>query len=170
VSARVALIAARAANGVIGRNGDLPWGLPSDLRHFKAVTMGKPIVMGRKTWDSLPKRPLPGRANIVVSRDPAFQPSGAWAFSEPEVALHAALAQAQAAGVAEIVVIGGASLYAHFLQRADRLYLTDVDAAPDGDVFFPQFDATEFSVTDRKEIPAGNGDQHACVVRVLDRL
>jgi dihydrofolate reductase len=112
----VSLIAAVAANGVIGRDGDLPWRIPEDLRHFKAVTLGKPVIMGRKTWQSL-GRPLPGRRNIVVTRDAGFAAEGA----ETVASLDAALALV--ADVAEAMVIGGGEIYAQALPRADRLYL-----------------------------------------------
>ena len=124
---------ARARNGVIGRDGTLPWRLKSDLANFRAVTMGKPVIMGRKTWDSLPKKPLPGRKNIVLSRDRDFRAEGAWSFSDFPAALAAARAMAAADGADEVSVIGGAALYALALPLADRLYLTEVDCAPQGD-------------------------------------
>lgn len=127
---KISLIAAVAENGVIGRDGQLPWRLPADLQHFKAVTLGKPVVMGRKTWQSL-GRPLPGRRNIVISRNPLFRAEGAEVFSTFEQAL-AVLGAAE-----EVMVIGGGELYRAAWTRADTLYLTRVHAAPAGDTRFP---------------------------------
>ena len=136
------LIFARAANGVIGRNGQLPWHLPEDLAHFKRTTLGCPVIMGRKTWDSLPARfrPLPGRDNIVVTRHPLWQGDGAQVAHSLDQAL--TLARRQAAP--RIFVIGGAQLYAQALPLADELMLTEIDADLPGDAHFPAFDRTEF--------------------------
>ena len=125
---------ARARNGVIGKDGALPWRLKSDLAIFRAVTMGKPVIMGRKTWDSLPKKPLVGRTNIVLSRDGSFEPKGALVCEDFSEAVQIAREQAEEDGQSEICVIGGASLFELALQRAARLYLTEVDAEVDGDV------------------------------------
>lgn len=167
---RIALVAARAANGVIGRDGGMPWRMSSDLKNFKAITLGKPIVMGRLTWDSIGAKPLPGRPNLVVSRDQSLQVPGAWAFSDLNLALAAGRSLAAASGVDEVCVIGGGVIYAQTMARADRLYLTEVAVSLPGDAFFPQFDETLFKLTERKEFPCGDGDQFACVVRVLDRI
>lgn len=167
---RVALVAARAANGVIGQDGALPWRLSSDLKNFKTITLGKPIVMGRRTWDSIGAKPLPGRSNLVISRDSTLKCPGAWVFSDLKLAMAAAGALAAASGANEVCVIGGALIYRQILPEADRIYLTDVDVSLPGDAFFPQFDETLFRETDRKQIPRGNKDEHACVVRVLDRI
>ena len=131
----ISLILARADNGVIGAGGGLPWRLPDDLRRFKSLTMGKPIIMGRKTWESLPKKPLPGRANIVVTRDRAFAAEGAAVAHSFE----AALARAEQENAAEIMVIGGAEIFAASLPRAARIHLTEIHAAPEGEVRFPAF-------------------------------
>ena len=139
----IAMIAARARNGVIGRDGTLPWRLPEDLRFFKRVTMGKPVLMGRRTWQSI-GRPLPGRTNIVVSRDPAFRAPGAVLASDLAAGLAAARAAAREAGAAEIMVIGGAALYAALLPQAGRLYLTEIDAEIEGDTRFPEVPAAEW--------------------------
>lgn len=127
----VTLILARAENGVIGRDGRLPWHIPADLKRFKALTMGKPMVMGRKTFESFPK-PLPGRRHIVLTRDPA------WAAEGAEVAHSVEEALALAGG--DVSVIGGAAVFALFLDRADRVELTEVQAAIAGDVSVPAFD------------------------------
>ncbi len=130
---KLSIIVAIARNGVIGRGNALPWHLPADLKHFKAVTMGRPVIMGRKTWESI-GCPLPGRRNIVVTRNPDFRAEGC----ETAATLDAALGKC--ADAEEIFVIGGAQLYAAALPRADRLYITRVGADVDGDAFFPPFD------------------------------
>jgi dihydrofolate reductase len=165
----LSLIVARARNGVIGRDGALPWRLSSDLKRFKAITMGKPMVMGRKTWDSLPNKPLPGRKNIVLTRDKDFRAAGAWVFSDLAAAIAAARAMAAGDGVDEVNVIGGAALYAETLPLADRLYLTEVDCAPPGDAHFPAFEETAFRETAREDFPPGPKDDHAFAVRTLER-
>lgn len=139
----LALIAAIARNRVIGRDNQLPWRLPADLRYFKAKTLGKPIIMGRKTWDSL-GRPLPGRLNIVVSRQEGLVLDGAEVFQTIEDARARADEWAAEQGVDEAMLIGGAQLYEQALPLADRLYLTRVDLAPDGDAWFPAFDETQW--------------------------
>lgn len=164
----LALVVARGSNGVIGKEGDLPWRLSSDLKHFKAVTLGKPVIMGRKTWASLP-RALPGRPNLVVTRDTALVAEGASVWTDLEAALAAGHAMAVQVGVAEICVIGGGELYAQTLPRADRLYLTDVDAAPEGDAFFPDFDAAQWQEVARTAVPAGPKDDVSFILRTLDR-
>lgn len=165
----LSLIVARAQNRVIGRDGGLPWRLSSDLKRFKAITMGKPMLMGRKTWDSLPNKPLPGRKNIVLTRDKDFRAPGAWVFSDLAAALAAARAMAAADGVDEVNVIGGAALYAETLPLADRLYLTEVDSAPEGDAHFPAFEEAAFREAAREDFPAGPKDDHAFAVRTLER-
>ena len=127
---KISLIAAVAENGVIGRDGQLPWRLPADLQHFKTLTLGKPVVMGRKTWQSL-GRPLPGRRNIVISRNPQFRAEGADIFPSLEQAL------ASLHAVDEVMVIGGGEIYQAAWSRADTLYLTRVHASPEGDTRFP---------------------------------
>lgn len=166
---KLSLIVARARNGVIGRDGGLPWRLSSDLKRFKSITMGKPMLMGRKTWDSLPNKPLPGRKNIVLTRDQNFRAPGAWVFSDLAAALAAARAIAAADGADEVNVIGGAALYAETLPLADRLYLTEVDCAPEGDAHFPAFAEAAFREAAREDFPAGPKDDHAFAVRTLER-
>jgi dihydrofolate reductase len=131
--ARLSLIVAMARNGVIGKDNAIPWRLPGELALFKRVTMGHPIVMGRKTWESI-GRALPGRLNIVVTRNSAYAAAGATVVPSLDAALTAA------AGATEIFIIGGAQLYAEALPRADRLYLTTVDTEVDGDTRMPAFD------------------------------
>jgi dihydrofolate reductase len=161
--------AARGANGVIGADGALPWRLKSDLAIFRAVTLGKPVIMGRRTWDSLPRRPLPGRTNIVLSRDGRFAPAGAVVCEGFSEAVEIGRDQAAEDGAAEVCVIGGAAVFALALPRARRLYLTEVDAAPVGDVSFPNFDEADWIETRREAHVAGPEDDHGFVFRVLER-
>jgi dihydrofolate reductase len=160
---------ARGANGVIGVGGALPWRLKSDLAIFKAVTLGKPVIMGRKTWDSLPRRPLPGRMNIVLSRDGSFEPHGAVICESFNEALQIGREQAAEDGAEEVCVIGGAEIFKAALPRARRLYVTEVDASPEGDVRFPDFDETAWTEVRREAHAAGPEDDHAFVFRVLER-
>jgi dihydrofolate reductase len=166
----LALVAARGANGVIGREGGLPWRLKSDLALFKATTLGKPVIMGRKTWDSLPRKPLPGRMNLVLSRDGSFEPQGALVCERFEEALEIAREQAREDGVDEVCVIGGRALFDLALPRAKRLYLTEVESSPEGDVRFPEVDEAAWREVRREAHPAGEGDDHPFVFRVLERF
>jgi dihydrofolate reductase len=166
----LAIVVARSTNGVIGREGGLPWRLRSDLQLFKAVTMGKPIIMGRKTWDSLPRRPLPGRMNLVLSRDGSFEPHGAVVCERFEEAVQIAREEAEDDGADEVCVIGGEALFALAMAKARRLYLTEVQAEVDGDAHFPAFDESQWREMRREEHPAGEGDDHAFVFRVLERV
>ena len=153
-AAGIFLIAAVAANGVIGADNAMPWHLPADLRRFRELTWGHPVVMGRKTWDSLPARfrPLPGRTNIVVSRDPVFAPAGATVARS----LEEALTQGAAAG-GPVFVIGGAAIYAQALPRATRIYLTRLQLQVAGDACFPAIDSGLWRETAREEHPAAAG-------------
>ncbi len=160
---------ARSRNGVIGASGELPWRLSSDLKLFKALTLGKPVIMGRKTWDSLPKKPLPGRMNLVLSRDGSFEPHGALVFEDFSEALSVAREQGGEDGVDEVCVIGGAALFALALPRARRLYLTEVEAEVEGDVHFPLFDESQWRESLRESYPAGPEDQYPFVFRQLER-
>lgn len=153
------MIAALADNHVIGLDNRMPWHLPADLKHFKAMTLGKPIIMGRKTWDSL-GRPLPGRLNLVVSRQPDLQLEGAETFTSLDAALLRAEQWAREQGVDELMLIGGAQLYAQALPQAQRLYLTRIEASPEGDAFFPDYDQAEWQCIDSQAHPA-EGDAPA---------
>lgn len=156
---RVSIIVARAANGVIGRDNTLPWRLPEDLKHFRALTTGHPIIMGRKTWESL-GRPLPGRTNIVVSRNTAFAAEGAL----PAGSLQAALELATTAeGADEVFVIGGAQLYAQALEVADRLLVTELVDAFEGDTVFPALDSAVWQPRSREAHISQNGLRFAFV-------
>lgn len=157
---RIVLVVAVASNGVIGRDGDLPWRLPSDLKRFKQLTLGKPVVMGRRTWDSI-GRPLPGRPNIVITRDPAFSAPGAQVVASLDDALAAARREAETLGVDEICVIGGGQIYAQVFDRADILHVTHVEADVEGDTRFPDIDPASFEKVVEAEIPRGEKDSHA---------
>jgi dihydrofolate reductase len=161
-------VAAVAENGVIGQGGRLPWRLKSDLAHFRSVTMGKPVVMGRKTYVSIGK-PLAGRTNIVVSRDRSFAAPGTIVAASIDAALTTARGDALRRGVAEIVVIGGADLYRQTLPVADRLVITQVDLQPEGDATFPPIDRGVWKEVSRSEHPAGPGDDASFTVLVYER-
>jgi dihydrofolate reductase len=169
MSPKLTLVVAVAKNGVIGRDGALPWRLKSDMARFKAATMGKPVLMGRKTWDSLQVRPLPGRQNLVLTRDASFKPEGAWAFTKLDAFLAAGRAMAEASGAEEICVIGGSLIYAETLPLAQRIRLTEVALEPDGDAYFPALDPGQWVETSREAVAAGPNDECGFVVRVLDR-
>ena len=163
---KISLIVAVSRNGAIGLNNQLPWYLPEDLKYFKSVTMGKPLIMGRKTFDSI-GRPLPGRANIVLTRDPQWTSDGVEVVQSVEQALVAGEISCEAADVDEIMVIGGEQIYRMTLDLADRIYLTQVDADVEGDAFFPDIDLNDWSQT-RVKLPEII-DKHPYQFLVLDR-
>lgn len=165
----LSLVVARARNGVIGRDGGLPWRIRSDMAWFKANTLGKPVIMGRKTWDSLPKKPLPGRTNIVLSRDLSFEPERAIACETFSEAVQIGREQAADDGVDEVCVIGGSALFELALPKARRLYLTEVEAEVEGDVHFPPFDAAAWEEVRRESHPADEHDEFPFTFRVLER-
>jgi dihydrofolate reductase len=169
VKPKLTLVVAVAKNGVIGRDGDLPWRLSSDMKRFKSITMGKAVLMGRKTWESLPKKPLPGRANLVLTRDARYVAEGARVFASLDAMLAAARAIAQADGVDEICVIGGGRLYEVTLPVADRIILTEVDLTPDGDARFPALGA-EWREISSEHVTRGPKDDADFVVRVMERV
>jgi dihydrofolate reductase len=152
------LVAAVAENGVIGRDGGLPWRLKTDLRRFRALTVGHPVVMGRKTYLSFGK-PLKGRTNIVVTRDPAFTAAGVVVAPNLEAALAAAQGDALRRGAAAIVIGGGADIYAATIERASRLEITRVHARPEGDTVFPAIDPAQWREVGREEYEAGPDDE-----------
>ena len=135
----LSMIVATADNNIIGKDNDMPWHLPADLAYFKKVTLGKPIIMGRKTFESI-GRPLPGRRNIVISRDENYQAEGIDSVTSVEQALALVDGSDGNQGAEEIMVIGGGAIYAHCLPKADRLYITHIKAAIDGDTKFPNYD------------------------------
>jgi len=154
---RLAVMAAVADNGVIGNDNALPWHLPEDLRYFKSVTMGKPVIMGRKTFESI-GQPLPGRTNIVITHNSAFRAEGAKVVSSLEGALHLAQHTASADGVEEAVVIGGSEIYRVAFPLADRLYITEVHASVEGDAVLPRIAWEEWREISREHHAAhGSG-------------
>ncbi len=153
----IVLIAAVADNGVIGSHGTIPWRLKSDMQRFKAMTSGKPVVMGRKTFMSL-RRPLPGRTNIVITRDPNFRAAGAVAATSFADARAVARGDALRRSAAEIAVIGGAEIYAQWMESADRLEITEVHARPPGDTCFGAIDPAAWQEVARVRHPAGPDD------------
>lgn len=156
----VVLLAAVAENGVIGRDNALPWRLKSDLQRFRALSIGKPVVMGRKTYRSIGK-PLPGRTNIVVTRDPNFRAEGVVVAMSVDAALEAARDDARRRGANEIMVIGGTEIFTQTMGLADRLEITHVHARPAGDTFFPAIDPKRWREAARSDHPAGPQDDAA---------
>ncbi|NBF05498.1 dihydrofolate reductase [Pseudomonas sp. Fl5BN2] len=163
----LSLIAALAQNRVIGVDNSMPWHLPGDFKFFKATTLGKPIIMGRKTWDSL-GRPLPGRLNIVVSRQTDLVLEGAEVYPSLEAAVARAEEWALEQGASELMLIGGAQLYSQGLEQADRLYLTRVALNPQGDAWFPEFDEQQWTLVSEVPNPP-EGDKPAYSFEVWER-
>jgi dihydrofolate reductase len=159
----LALVYAVSRNGVIGKDGGLPWHIPSDLKHFKAVTLGKPVIMGRKTWESLPRKPLPGRRNIVISRNASYVADGAETVASLEAALKAT------AQNAEVCVIGGAEIFKSALPIAERIYLTRVLADVDGDTFMPPLAPEVWQVREQQLHEKGENDSSAFETLTLER-
>jgi dihydrofolate reductase len=155
--AELVLIAAVARNGIIGAENDMPWKLSSDLKHFKRLTLGKPVIMGRKTFLSFGGKPLPGRPHVIISRDPAYAPEGAEAATSVEAALRRGEELAAENGVDEVMCIGGGQIYAQAIAVADRLEITEVDAEPSGDTRFPEIDPAIWSETSR--VPGERSDR-----------
>ena len=153
----VVFVVAIAENGIIGAGNAMPWRLKSDLARFKALTTGKPVIMGRKTFESLPRRPLPNRTNIVITRDAAYRAAGAIVTTSAADAGAVALGDALRRSAAEIAVIGGAEIFRQWLDRADRLEITEVHARPDGDTHF-DIDRAQWEETARVRHPAGPDD------------
>jgi dihydrofolate reductase len=165
--ARIAFVVAVAENGVIGRKGMLPWRMPSDLKMFRKLTLGKPVIMGRKTFQSIGK-PLPGRDNLVVTRDPAFKVEGIEVFGSVDEAVARAQALAAARDVDEIAVIGGADIFKAMLPRASRLYLTRIHGSPAGDTVFSP-DMVNWREVSRIQLERGPGDEYDATLTVLER-
>ncbi len=159
----ISIIVAASENDVIGRQGGLPWRLSGDLQHFKAITMGKPIIMGRKTWESI-GRPLPGRRNIVITRQPGFTAEGCDVVASLDDAIIAAR------DAEEIVVIGGSQIYALAMPLAERLYLTRVHADVEGDASFPAVDATRWCLVADEAREADDRNEYDFSFRVYDRV
>jgi dihydrofolate reductase len=161
----ISLVVAASRNGVIGKNGGLPWHISSDLKLFKQITMGKPVIMGRKTWDSLPRKPLPGRRNIVISRK-ADQPLEGAEFVR---GIDEALASAQADHPPEIAVIGGGEIYRLFWPLANQVYLTEVDLDVEGDTFFPKINSDEWDLLESEAHERGPNDSASFILKRFRR-
>ena len=153
----ISLVVAAAENNVIGRDGDMPWRLSTDLKRFKALTLGKPMIMGRKTFDSIGKT-LPGRTTIVVTRDKEWQAEGVVPVSSLPLALELAQQIADSSGVDEVCIVGGGEIYKQALADATVVHLTRVHAQPDGDTVFPDLSTEDWQETHREVIPAGEKD------------
>ena len=166
---KLCAIVAMDRNRVIGRDGDLPWRLPSDLKHFKRMTLGKPCLMGRKTWESLPF-PLPGRPNLVLTRNLDYAEKGAQVFSDMNAMIGKGYELAGAAGVDEVMLIGGAQLYEALLPCCDRLYVTRVEAEVEGDAVFPEIDPAQWGLTDKDGPIKSPKDEFSFHVAVYDRV
>ena len=164
----ISLIVALDRAGVIGRDGTLPWHLPADLKRFRAITMGKPIIMGRKTYDSIGK-PLPGRANIVITRNPDVSIEGVRVVNSLDEAISLCESIAAIDGVDEAMVIGGAEIYGLAMPRADRLYLTEVHAEVEGDAWFPEFDRSMWQEVAREDFEASGPNPYNYSFLVLDK-
>ncbi|WP_273755368.1 dihydrofolate reductase [Bartonella sp. MM73XJBT.G] len=164
----ICLIAAVAENGVIGCKGTMPWHLSTDLQRFKALTLGKPIIMGRKTWDSI-GRPLPRRTNIVITRDCTFSAEGAVVAHSLSQACSLATTVASQNDVEEIFIIGGGEIFKQGFGLADKIFLTEVLASMEGDCFFPIFDKEKWTVVQTQDIPKGDKDSHPTRFVVYER-
>lgn len=160
----ISFVVAVSKNGVIGRDGGLPWRISSDLKRFKDITMGKPVIMGRRTWESLPKRPLAGRRNIVITRQSDYAADGA------EIVSSADAAMALCTTEPEVAVIGGGEIFDLFWPVADRLYLTEADLTVDGDTFFPAPDPAAWREVSREAHEKGPNDTAGFTLRILDRI
>lgn len=169
MSLPIALVVAVARNGVIGRDNGLPWRLSSDLKRFKEVTIGKPLIVGRRNHEAI-GRPLPGRETIVLTRDRSFRDDGVHVAHDVADAVGLAEAIAEEMGADEIICAGGGEIYRLLMPKASRLRLTEVEAEPDGDVFFPEYDETHWREVFREDHPKGPRDDHAFRYRDLVRV
>jgi len=160
---KISIIVAASINNVIGNSGNLPWHLPGDLKHFKEITMGKPMIMGRTTWDSI-GRALPGRQSIVMSRQPDFVAAGADVAATVEDAL------ALAGAATEVMIIGGGELYRQFLPRTARIYLTRVHVRIDGDTYFPELDENDWRVVEEEHFLSSDTREHAFDFLTMERV
>jgi len=167
---RISLVVAVAENGVIGQGGKLPWRLKSEMRHFRDVTWGKPVVVGRKTYESFARKPLPGRTNIVVTRDRTLSIAGALVTTSVAAALDAARGDALRRGVDEISVVGGADIYAQTIAKADRLLVTRVKLQPAGDTVFPPIDPGVWREVQHSDHAAGPEDEAGYSIHIYERI
>lgn len=168
MSVQIAMIAGVAENGVIGANGDMPWHISSDFQHFKRTTMGKPIVMGRKQYESV-GRPLPGRVNIVVSRQKGYQPDGVIVIDDFMAAIDHAKAIAEADCVDEVMIIGGGEIYRLGMSIADRLYISHIALAPAGEITFPEIDAAEWRIEAEPDVITSDKDSAKYKIAIYTR-
>ena len=164
----VSIIVAVAENGVIGMDGGMPWRLSSDMKRFKAVTMGNPVIMGRKTFESFP-RALPGRHNIVITRNPALVLDDAVVSISLDDALEAAQKWGAENNSREVFILGGGEIYRQSMDLTDRLYVTEVEANPDGDTEFPAIDPNIWQINRQERLPAGSKDSAATRFVVYER-
>ncbi|WP_102866873.1 dihydrofolate reductase [Pseudovibrio exalbescens] len=164
----ISMIAAVAENGVIGANNSMPWSISTDLKFFRRTTMGKPMIMGRRTLLSI-GRPLPGRTSIVVTRDPGFAFEGVVVSHSVDAAIEAALSEAAAKNLDEIMIIGGGEVYREAMPRATRLYITRVHDRPEGDTFFPSLNEGDWELVERQPFERGEKDSAATSLEVFER-
>ncbi len=166
----VRIVAAIGRRGELGLNNQLLFRLKTDMANFRKITARTPLVMGRKTWESFPRRPLPGRPNLVATRNLDFMAPGAFVYSSLPPALAAARAMAAQAGIPEVSIIGGAEIYAAGLDVATHMSLTEVDAERQADVFFPEFDRSQWREVSSVRIAADADNEASCVIRDLERI
>lgn len=166
---RVSLVVAVSQNGIIGADGGMPWHLPSDLKHFKQTTLGKPVIMGRRTFEAI-GRALPGRDNIVITRTHGYQAEDAMVAPDISAALELGRRSAENLGVTEICVIGGGEIYRQTLYVADRVYMTEVHMRVEGDTSFPALDPDEWSEVSRRRCEAGAKDSSDFSIVIFDRV
>lgn len=169
MNVRISMIAAVAENGVIGVGNAMPWHIASDFAFFKRTTMGKPMIMGRKQFESVGK-PLPGRTNILVSRQKDYQPDGVIVINDFAAAIDHAKTIAEADGADEIMIIGGGEIYALGMPLADRLYISHVAVSPDGDRFFPDIDPAKWRIIDEPEVITSEKDHKTYKICIYERL
>ncbi|WP_310619114.1 dihydrofolate reductase [Flexibacterium corallicola] len=165
---KISMISAVAENGIIGAGNDMPWHISTDLKFFKKTTMGKPIVMGRRTFQSIGK-PLPGRTNIVITRDSTFQPEGVVTASGLDEGLDVAKAKAQETGVNEIMIMGGGQVYNMAMPHATKLYITRVHAKPEGDTLFPDIDNSDWQLSETLPFQRGEKDSADTSLEIYER-
>jgi dihydrofolate reductase len=165
---KLSLIVAKSLNGVIGLNGNLPWRLSSDLKFFKSTTLGKPVLMGRVTWESLPF-PLPGRPNLVLTNNKNYLAEGAEIFNSADKMIARGYELAGQMNVDEVMLIGGAKLYASQMKYCDRLYVSEVNATIEGDVYFPEIDTNTWKLASETEFSKDVKDDYSFKVQVFER-
>lgn len=163
------IIVAVAENGTIGRDNAMPWKLSTDLKRFKAITLSKPVIMGRKTWVSI-GRPLPGRTNIIITREKGFKVEGAVVAHTLSQALQLAQEDAQVKGIDEIFIIGGGEIFKNAMPLVTKMYVTEILNPIDGDTFFPPFDAHSWQTLSTEMVPAGEKDSHATRFVIYKRV